>query len=249
MPTEDWPPFLPPEALLRLEGDLRREAGRQHFTAVMGLLLEPISHPLLSELADWACNEPGTLHTSQISLLRNGKTRMLGTKCVDALGRINQAVWVVQQRPELLPRLGTGPLSDRLAAVVARVRPLLHPSSGAPLAAGDFLALYLGTLRLPLPASAALAPEQAQRLAVQLGPWLDQALRERGLSVREAGQRLRAAWTKQDGGADPAGVERLLRVMAGFEDCDPAWLAVSWEPVQLSLAAVLGQELPADLGS
>ena len=46
--------------------------------AVMELLLEPLSHPTLSELADWACGEAGTLHTSQISHLRTGKAVMLG---------------------------------------------------------------------------------------------------------------------------------------------------------------------------
>ena len=80
--------------MLQLSGAERREAGRLHFGEALLFLLRHVSHPQLSELADWACNEPGNLHTSQISHMRNNKVRMLGTKAVDALGRINQAAWV-----------------------------------------------------------------------------------------------------------------------------------------------------------
>jgi hypothetical protein len=241
MGPEDWPSFLPAEKLLRLEGPERREAGRRHFQAVMEQLLGSISHPLLSELADWACNEAGTLHTSQISNLRNGKAQMLGTKCVDALGRVNQAAWVARSRPWLLERLGTAPMSERIEALVRRYHPLLHPVSGEPLGAGDFLALYLGTLRLPLASEAALEPEQAQRLARGIGPWLDGELLEKGQSLRMAGERLAELCP-----GDPELVRRLLRVVAGFEPCDPGWLAMSWSELKPALEALLEQEIPSD---
>jgi hypothetical protein len=242
MAPEDWPPFLPPEKLLRLDGEQRREAGRKHFQEVMELLLAPISHPLLSELADWACNEPGTLHTSQISLLRNGKATMLGNKCVEALGRVNQAVWVARNRPWLLERLGTAALSERMEALVRRTHPLLHPLRGHPLGPGEFLALYMGSLRLPQAEEASLAAEQAQALAMRLGPWLDQALLEKGLSLRMAAEKLRERLP-----ADRELVGRLLRVVAGFEDCDPGWLAVAWSELEPALAELLGKEIGPEL--
>jgi hypothetical protein len=242
MAPEDWPPFLPPEKLLRLDGEQRREAGRKHFQEVMELLLAPISHPLLSELADWACNEPGCLHTSQISHLRNGKATMLGNKCVEALGRVNQAVWVARNRPWLLERLGTAALNERIEALVRRTHPLLHPLSGHPLGPGEFLALYMGSLRLPQAAQASLTAEQAQALAIRLGPWLDQALLERGLSLRKAAENLREQLP-----ADRELLHRLLQVVAGFEDCDPTWLAVVWAELEPALAELLGQEIGQEL--
>jgi hypothetical protein len=242
MEAQDWPPFLPPEKLLRLAGEERREAGRKHFQAVMELLLEPISHPLLSELADWACNEAGTLHTAQISHLRTGKAVMLGNKCGEALGRVNQAVWVARNRPWLLERIGTAPMNERIEGLVRRYQPLVHPSTGHPLGAGDFLALYLGSLRLPLATEAALSPEQALRMSQRLGPWLDGVLLEQGLSLRMAGERLQALCP-----GETELVRRLLRVVAGFEDCDPDWLAVAWEELQPALATLLEREDLADL--
>jgi hypothetical protein len=240
--SEDWPPFLPPERLLHLPGEQRREAGKKHFQAVMELLLEPISHPLLSELADWACNEPGCLHTSQISLLRNGKATMLGNKVAEALGRINQAVWAARQRPELLPRLATAPVDERIQSLLWRYRPLLHPRSGAPLGPGDFLALYMGSLRLPAAEEVRLSPEQAEKLAAQLGPWLDAALLEQGLSTRMAAERL---WELLP--ADGELVQRLLAVVVGLEPCEPAWLAVVWAQLQPALAELVGREIGPEL--
>ena len=242
MGPQDWPPFLPPEKLLRLEGERRREEGKKHFQAVMELLLEPLSHPTLSELADWACGEPGTLHTSQLSVLRNGKAAMLGNKCAEALGRVNQAVWVARNRPWLLERLGTAPLNERIEGLVRRYQPLLHPSSGHPLGAGDFLALYMGSLRLPLATDAALGTEQALRLSQRLGPWLEAALLERGLSLRMAGERLHALCP-----GEGELVQRLLRVVAGFEDCNPDWLAIAWEELQPALETLLEREVSEDL--
>jgi hypothetical protein len=167
---------------------------------------------------------------------------MLGNKCVEALGRINQAAWVARNRPWLLERLGTAPLSERIEGLVRRTHPLLHPISGHPLGAGDFLALYMGSLRLPEAEEACLTPEQAQRLAMRLGPWLDQALLEKGLSLRMAAEKLRERLP-----ADRELVGRLLRVVAGFEDCDPTWLAVVWSELEPALSQLLGRPIGLEL--
>jgi hypothetical protein len=203
----------------------------------MELLLEPISHPLLSELADWACNEPGCLHTSQISLLRNGKATMLGNKVAEALGRINQAVWAARHRSELLPRLATAPVEERIQSLLWRYRPLLHPRSGAPLGPGDFLALYMGSLRLPAAEGVRLSPEQAEKLAARIGPWLDAALLEKGLSSRMAAENLRGLLPD-----DVELVQRLMAVVVGLEPCDPGWLAVVWAELEPALEELVGKE-------
>ena len=233
-----WPASFPVGSLLQLPGEARREQGRSHFTDALVQLLRHVSHPQLSELADWACNETGNLHTSQISHLRNSKMRMLGIKCVDALGRINQAAWAYHHQPALMSQLGTAPLTPRLESILKGYAPLLHPITEQPLDAGEFLAVYLGYLQLPISPPLSLSSRQAELLAERLGGWLDQAFSADGISFREAGQRLRSAWC-----GESFGVERLLRVVAGMEDYSPRQLADDWERIAASVAAALGRTL------
>jgi hypothetical protein len=237
-PAQGWPASFPDGSLLQLPGEARREQGRSHFTDALVQLLRHVSHPQLSELADWACNEAGNLHTSQISHLRNSKMRMLGIKCVDALGRINQAAWAYHHQPALMSQLGTAPLTPRLESILKGYAPLLHPSTEQPLGAGEVLAVYLGYLQLPISPPLSLSSRQAEVLAEKLGGWLDQAFSADGISFREAGQRLRSAWC-----GESFGVERLLRVVAGMEDYSPRQLADDWERIATSVAAALGRSL------
>jgi hypothetical protein len=245
-----WPIWLPPHELLEVPGERRREAGRLHFTEALQQLLRRVSHPQLSELADWACNERGNLHTSQISHLRNNKLQILGMKCADALGRINQAAWVVQQLPELLPQLGTAELTPRIEAILASYEPLLDPVSSAPLGASQFLALYLGYLELPLERPLVLTPEQATLLAERIGVWLDQQLTAKGLGFREAGRRLQRAWSDEGNGGDgpassSAGAAKLLRVINGLDDYSPRQLIEDWPRIAQAATAVLELDLDA----
>ena len=238
-PAPPWPPFLPDRQLLQAAGGGRREAGRQHFSEALLFLLRYVSHPQLSELADWACNEPGNLHTSQISHMRNNKVRMLGTKAVDALGRINQAAWVQRHRPELLAELGTAPLTPRLSAILNAYQPLLDPISQEPLGSGALMAIYLGYLRLPIAQPRSLSAEQAGLLAGLIGEWFDAALSGRGLGFRAATRRVQLAWP-----GEKAGAERLVRVIGGLEDYSAKQLTADWERIAIVAAAVL--ELPSD---
>ena len=231
---DDWPAFLPDPDQLAAAGEERRQGGRDHLSEAVLQILRHISHPQLSELADWACNEVGNLHASQVSHLRHGKLKMLGVKCVDALGRMNQAAWAFHQRPELLERLGTAERTPRIEAILRRFEPLLHPDSGAPLGAGEFMELYLGYLRLPITPPLSLSEEQAERLAGRIGAWLDGQLAERGLSFREAGRRLRLAWP-----GEASGVERLIRVIGGLEEYTARQLGEEWERIAVASAAVL----------
>jgi hypothetical protein len=238
-PAPPWPPFLPDRQLLQAAGGGRREAGRQHFSEALLFLLRYVSHPQLSELADWACNEPGNLHTSQISHMRNNKVRMLGTKAVDALGRINQAAWVQRHRPELLAELGTAPLTPRLSAILNAYQPLLDPISQEPLGSGALMAIYLGYLRLPIAQPRSLSAEQAGLLAGLIGEWFDAALSARGLGFRAATRRVQLAWP-----GEKAGAERLVRVIGGLEDYSAKQLTADWERIAIVAAAVL--ERPSD---
>ena len=238
-----WPSFLPDPSLLEAPGGQRREAGRQHFSDALVQVLRHVSHPQLSALADWACNETGNLHTSQISHMRNNKVRMLGTRAVDALGRINQAAWVVKHRPELLPQLGCGELTPAIEAILQRYEPLLHPERQEPLGAGDFMAIYLGYLTLPLSLPLVLTPEQAELLALRIGAWLDQQLSEQGLSFREGCKRLRQAWQ-----GEPASADRLVRVIGGLEEYSPRQLADDWHVIAHAVCTVLELDCePKDL--
>jgi hypothetical protein len=237
--ADPWPPFLPDPALLGADGEERREGGRQHLSEAVLQILRHISHPQLSELADWACNEVGNLHASQVSHLRHGKLKMLGVKCVDALGRINQAAWVFHRQPALLERMGTAPLTPRIEAILRRYDPLVHPGREEPLGAADYMALYLGYLQLPVEAPLQLSEEQSAALAARIGVWLDGQLTEQGLSFREAARRLRLAWP-----GEASGAERLIRVIGGMEDYTPRQLSEEWERIAVASAAVL--ELEAD---
>jgi hypothetical protein len=233
-PAPSWPDFLPERVLLETSGERRREAGRLHFSEALLFLLRHVSHPQLSELADWACNEPGNLHTSQISHMRNNRVRMLGTKALDALGRINQAAWVHRHRPQLLDSLGTGPLTSRLEGILAAYQPLLDPISQEPLGSGALMAIYLGYLRLPIELARSLSPREAELLAGLIGEWLDGALSARGLGFRAAARRLQLAWP-----GEKAGAERLVRVIGGLEDYSARQLAEDWERIAIAAAAVL----------
>ena len=232
-----WPAFLPEEGLLQLSGAERREAGRLHFSEALLFLLRHVSHPQLSELADWACNEPGNLHTSQISHMRNNKVRMLGTKAVDALGRINQAAWVHRHQPQLLARLGTAALTPRLEGILTAYQPLVEPASQSPIGAGELMAIYLGYLRLPIEIPRSLTTEEAELLCGLIGEWLDGQISQRGFGFREASRQLQEAWE-----GEQAGAERLVRVIGGMDDYSPRQLTEEWERISAAAIAVLALE-------
>ena len=239
MATKPWPPFLPSRELLQTPGEERRQAGGEHFSEAVQWILHTVSHPQLSDLADWACGEEGNLHTSQISHMRNNRLRMLGTKAIDALGRVNQAVWVQKHHPELLKSLGCGRMTPRIQTIVAAYEPLVDPASGEPLGSGEFLELYLGYRRLPITLPRKLSVEEAEALAERLGEWLDLRLQEAGLSFRSASLRLQQAWQ-----GEPAGGKRLVRVLAGLEPYTSRQLMEDWERIAAAVQSAL--EEPVD---
>ena len=235
-----WPSFLPESDLLRRSGEERRKAGHAHFSEVLMALLHPVSHPQLRELAEWACAESSTLHTSQISLMRNNKTRMLGTKVIDALGRLNQLAWVAARHPELLPLAGCAPVTPRIQRLLAAYQPLLDPTSQEPLGSGALLEIYLGLRRQPIEWPRKLSLEEAEGLAGRLGDWLEAELRARDLSFREASRRLQQLWE-----GEAAGARKLVRVLAGLEEYTAKQVADGWERIAGALLSLL--ELQPDI--
>lgn len=202
----------------------------------MQWILHAVSHPQLSDLADWACGETGNLHTSQISHMRNNRLRMLGTKAIDALGRVNQAAWVQKHRPELLRSLGCGAITPRIEKILSAYQPLVDPATGEPLGSGDFLELYLGYRRLPISLPRKLSVEEAEALAERLGEWLDLRLQEAGLSFRTASLRLQQAWS-----GEPGGGKRLVRVLAGLEPYTSRQLMEDWERIAAAVLSALDE--------
>jgi hypothetical protein len=237
MASTTWPSFLPETTCLERSAQERREAGHRHFSEVMEALLRRISHPQLSELASWACNDSGTLHTSQISQMRNNKTRILGTKAIDALGRINQAAWVARHQPQWLQALGCGPITPRIQLLLGAYEPLVDPLSLEPLGSGALLEIFLGLRRLPIIVPRTLRPAEAKRLAEHLGDWLEEQIRARELSFREACRRLQEAWS-----GEQAGAKRLVRVLAGLENYSAKQLADDWERIAVAIQSLLGLE-------
>ena len=237
MESSFWPSFLPEASLLQSSGEERRKAGQAHFSEVLMALLHPVSHPQLRELAEWACAETGTLHTSQISLMRNNKTRMLGTKVIDALGRLNQLAWVAARHPELLPLAGCAPVTPRIQRLLAAYQPLLDPTSQEPLGSGALLEIYLGLRRQPITRPRSLSLAEAGRLAERLGDWLEAELRARDWSFRDAGRRLQRLWE-----GEAAGARRLVRVLAGLEDYTAKQVADGWERIAGALLSLLDRQ-------
>ncbi|MFM7548985.1 MAG: hypothetical protein ACKO8I_08940 [Cyanobacteriota bacterium] len=237
MASSFWPTFLPEATLLQCSGEERRQAGQAHFSEVLLALLHPVSHPQLRELAEWACAEAGTLHTSQISLMRNNKTRMLGTKAIDALGRLNQLAWVAVRHPELLPLLGCAPVTPRIERLLSAYKPLLDPTSQEPLGSGALLEIYLGLRRQPIEWPRRLNLEEAEGLAGRLGDWLEAELRAREISFREASRRLQELWE-----GEAAGARKLVRVLAGLEEYTAKQVADGWARIAGALLSLLDRQ-------
>ena len=162
---------------------------------------------------------------------------MLGSKAIDALGRVNQAAWIRRHHPHLFPQLGCAPLTPRIEKILAAFQPLVDPSSGEPLGSGALLEILLGLRRLPIELPRVLAVEEAQRLAERFTDWLEGELRHRGWSMREAGQRLQQAC-----GVEASGAKRLVRVLAGLETYTAKQLIDGWEPIAMAVLRMLDHE-------
>ena len=224
------------------KGDERREAGRTHFTALLGFMLRDISHPELALLADWACDEPGNLHTSQISHLRNAKMRMLGVKSLDALGMINTAAYWFKTDRATFKALGTAQTTARIEEILERYEPVMHPDLDVPMDAGHLMMLYLGYIQIKDLVPAASADEKAlTKAAAEIGPWVEALIEERGLKFRDGLQLLKDKWTGNDQGRD-----QFCQVVAGMADYSLASFTQDLEFIATTVSALADEDITAE---
>jgi hypothetical protein len=162
---------------------------------------------------------------------------MLGSKAIDALGRVNQAAWAARHHPHLLHQLGCAPLTPRIEKILSAFQPLVDPSSSEPLGSGALLEIHLGLRRLKVELPRVLKVEEAQQLAERLTDWLETELQMRNWSLREAGQRLQQTW-----GEETSGAKRLVRVLAGLESYTAKQLIDGWEPIAMAVLRMLDHE-------
>ncbi|ACT65665.1 predicted protein [Cyanophage PSS2] len=129
---------------------LRRELGRQHMSSVMIYLLDRNgwSHPDFEHLAEFALNEKGAIHSSQVSHIRNSKMRMMGVKSLDAFGAINLAVWAYNNDKASFRKMGCATVTEKIELLIKDKIAICDPETGAPLDAGGWMNLYLGYLKI-----------------------------------------------------------------------------------------------------
>lgn len=219
------------------EGTVRREAGRQHMRAVLiyWLARNGWSHPNLERLATWALNEPGALHTSQISHIRNGKMRMVGSKPLDALGAINLCVWAYQNDRQLLRRMGAAPVTAQIEELIERAEPLLNPHTGQPLDQGALMMLYQGYLRLPQVVGGTEDNADLEKASLALGRFLAQQIQASGRDFITAKEVIEGVTP------EPAMARKLIAVAAGLDTYDPEELRRDMVEVCAAVEALSGQ--------
>lgn len=224
-------------------GDQRREVGRSHFTSVLGFMLRDVSHPEMALLADWACNETGNLHTSQISHLRNNRMRMLGVKSLDGLGRINTAAHALKtDRKGRFRSMDTAQTTARIEEILERFEPVLNPETGEPLDAGGLMMVYLGYLILPELVPSESVDDSALSLAAsKLGGWIEELIAERGLKFRDGLQLIRTKWSGSDSGRD-----LFCQVVAGMADYKVDQLREELENIAACVSGLIDEDVRAE---
>ena len=224
-------------------GDQRREAGRSSFTVVLNHMLKDVSHPEMALLADWACNEVGNLHTSQISHLKNQKMRMLGVKSLDGLGRINLSAHLFKtDRKGAFRKLDTATTTARIEEILERFEPVLNPETGEALDAGGLMMVYLGYLHLPeLVPSEAVGDKELALAASKIGGWVEELMTERGLKFRDGLQLIKDKWTGSDSGRD-----LFCQVVAGMADYKTEQLRSELDSIAACVSGLIDEDVQAE---
>lgn len=180
--------------------ELRREAGKNHVSSLMiwWFAKNQWSHPIFSELADWALNETGSVHPSQLSHIRNRKMRMMGLKIVEAFGAVNIAVHAYQsdkkngisRSDSLLSRLGVRTTTQQIESWIEHATVIVNPITNEPAWQADFMGIYLGYIKIAgvISGRAEHDPDTMNRLAEQLGPYLAKAIQDSGCDFWSAAE-------------------------------------------------------------
>lgn len=195
----------------------RRELGRQHMSAAMiyWLSRNGWSHPNLEVLASWALNEPGVLHTSQVSHIRNGKMRMMGVKTLDAFGAINIAVWAYQQSREAFDRLHCATVTAQIQQLIEHAEVLLNPYTGEPIDQGDWMMLYLGYLQLQGVVGGPQGDADLVKASAAIGRFVASCIASSGHDFIEAKELFELAFPERER------AHKLVAVAAGLDAYDP----------------------------
>jgi len=180
-------PILLDRSQVLKDNAARRESGKQHMSAVVIYMLaqNQWSHPILERLAEFALNEPGALHTSQVSHIRNGRMRMLGVKTVDALGAINVATWAYHNDRALLKDMGTAQLTADIEELLKDAKAIMDPNTGAPVDAGGWINLYLGYIKIP-GVIGGTGSGPTKEAAAAVGSFIERSIKESGKDFMEA---------------------------------------------------------------
>ena len=168
---------------------LRRELGRQHMSSVMIWMLDrnEWSHPDFEFLAEFALNEKGALHSSQVSHIRNGKMRMLGVKSLDAFGAINLAVWAYNNDKPTFRKMGCQAVEEKVELLIKGKTAVCDPETELPLDAGAWMNLYLGYLKIPqvLELPSAATTKITKKLAESVRAYVSREIQKSGQPVHE----------------------------------------------------------------
>lgn len=182
-----------------VDNDTRREKGRNHVSSLMiwWFAKNEWSHPIFSELSDWALNEKGSVHPSQLSHIRNRKMRMMGLKVLDAFGAVNLGVWAFQQdrnNPEksaagsLLARLGCSVVTSNIESWIENATVIINPVTGQPLDQGGFMATYLGYIKIPGVINGAVQNNsELENLAKACGKYLQHIITQSDKNIWDCG--------------------------------------------------------------
>ena len=138
--------------------ELRRDSGKNHISSLMiwWFAKNEWSHPIFSELADWAINETGSVHPSQLSHIRQKKMRMMALKVLEGFAQVNLAVYAYQQdkrngtsRSEsLLSRLGVRTTTAQIEEYIKDATVIVNPITKEPCWQGDFMGIFLGYIKI-----------------------------------------------------------------------------------------------------
>ena len=195
------------------------------------------SHPNVELLAKWALNEESALHPSQLSHLRNGKTRLMGVKCLDALGQVNLAVWAYQKSDrDLLKVLRAGVMSPTVEDLIKHAEVLMNPNTGLPLDQADWMSIYLGYLQLPDVVNGPEGDPQFQEVVDNFGVYVSKVLEAAGTTIGDA----TAVVNKGTGNRELT--ETLMLAAVGLKPMDANTLTTQFDSICRALTIIDKQE-------
>ena len=231
--------FNPPPAGQQETNEQRRQKGRMHTSAVLVYWLSrnDWSHPNVELLAKWALNEESALHPSQLSHLRNGKTRLMGVKCLDALGQVNLAVWAFQNSDKtLLDVLGAGPLSPQVESLIKHAEVLMNPNTGLPIDQSDWMSVYLGYMVLPDVVNGPEGDPQFQEVVDNFGQYISGVLEAKGIGIGDATGLLAKATN------NPQLAETLMLAAVGLKPMEANQLTTQFSAICQALTILDGKK-------